>query len=71
MEAPSRFRKNGRYSLILALPLVIGAISLVSGSVILYPIASLINLGATIWFGILPSNSGANRYGDVTNRPPG
>ncbi len=63
------FGKNGLFALILLVPVLIAFVILASGSLAFAPIASLINLGATIWFGIPQSDAGANRYGRITNAP--
>lgn len=63
------FGWSGLYSLLLVAPVVISAIMLISGAAVLAPVASLLNLAVTIWFGLPPSEPGANRYGSGTNRP--
>jgi uncharacterized membrane protein YhaH (DUF805 family) len=63
------FGKDGRYSLLLLLP-ALGLVALIAtGGVGFVQVASLVTLGATIWFGVPPSEPGPNRYGDGPNIP--
>jgi uncharacterized membrane protein YhaH (DUF805 family) len=64
------FGRDGRLSLLLLLP-ALGILALiVTGGIGFVQVASLVTLGATIWFGVPPSEPGPNQYGDGPNIPP-
>lgn len=65
------FGKDGRYALVLLLPLPVVLIVIVTGLGALLPLASLINFIATIWFGVPRSEPGPNRFGSAPNLQPG